>query len=177
VCALAYFARRPITHCVGRLSKPPLSFGPAEALQVEAVSVAELDSFLFQQALLEGVAAMAGECIGHLALRVDDAMPRNIGCRVEVLEYVANKAGAPWQAGHRGDLAIGGNPALGNAADYRANRRAASLLGLGVVRSSVRFGGIGSSRGQEDSIAWLYRGLALPIGVRKGARERSRDGL
>jgi hypothetical protein len=35
-------------------------------------------------------------------------MPRNIGCRVEVLEYVAGKAGAPWQSGHRGDLAVGG---------------------------------------------------------------------
>jgi hypothetical protein len=110
------------THCVGRLSDRPLSFGPAEALQVEAVPVVELDAF-FQQALLESVAAMAGECLGHLALRVDDTMPWNIGRRVEVLEYVANKARAPWQAGHRGDLAIGGNPALGNAANYGANRR------------------------------------------------------
>jgi hypothetical protein len=43
--------------------------------------------------------------------------------RVGVLEYVANKAGAPWQAGNRGNLAIGGNLALGNPADYSANRR------------------------------------------------------
>jgi hypothetical protein len=50
-------------------------------------------------------------------------MPRNIRSRIEMLEYVADKAGAPWQAGHRGDLAIGGNPTLGNAADYSANRR------------------------------------------------------
>jgi hypothetical protein len=66
---------------------------------------------------------MAGEGVGHLVLRVDDAMPGNIHCRVEVLENVADKAGALWQAGHRGDLAIGGNPAPGNAADYSANRR------------------------------------------------------
>jgi hypothetical protein len=66
---------------------------------------------------------MAGEGVGHLALRVDDAMPGNISCRVEVLEYVADKAGAPWQTGHRSDLTVGGNPTLGNAADYSANRR------------------------------------------------------
>jgi hypothetical protein len=60
-------------------------FGPAESLQVEAVPVVELDAFLLQQALLADVAAMAGEGVGHLALRVDDAMPGNIGCRVEVL--------------------------------------------------------------------------------------------
>src|SRR5450631_617465 len=102
---------------------PSFLFGPAESLQVEAVPVVELDAFLFQQALLEGVAAMAGEAEGHLALRVDDAMPGNISCRVEVLEYVADKAGAPWQAGHRGDLTIGGNPTLGNVADYCVNGR------------------------------------------------------
>jgi hypothetical protein len=33
---------------------------PAESLQVEAVPVVELDAFLFQQALLEGVTAIAG---------------------------------------------------------------------------------------------------------------------
>ena len=60
-------------------------FGPAESLQLEAVPVVELDAFLFQQALLADVAAMAGEDVGHLALRVDDAMPGNICCRVEVL--------------------------------------------------------------------------------------------
>ena len=102
---------------------PTFLFGPAESLQVEPVPVVELDPFLFQQLLLEGVAAMAGEGAGHLARRVDHAMPGNIRCRVEVLENVANKAGAPWQAGHCGDLAIGSNPAPGNAADYSANRR------------------------------------------------------
>jgi hypothetical protein len=56
-------------------------------------------------------------------------MPGNFGCRVEVLEYVADKARAPRQAGHRSDLAIGGNPALGDAADYRANRGGGVALG------------------------------------------------
>jgi hypothetical protein len=86
-----------------RQVNPPFLFGPAKSLQVEAVPVVELDAFLFQQALLESVAAIAGEGVGHLTLRIDNAMPGNIGCRVEVLEYVADKAGAPWQPGHRGD--------------------------------------------------------------------------
>jgi hypothetical protein len=152
------FARRPITHCVGRLSEPPLSFGPAESLQVEAVPVVELDAFLFQQALLEGVAAMARECVGHLALRVDDAMPGNIGRRVKVLEYIANKAGAPWQAGPRGDLAIGGNPALGNAADYRTNRRGdlvAWAWGGPVQRVFLRHPS-SDSRGPEDTLGVAF---------------------
>jgi hypothetical protein len=38
----------------------PFLFGPAKPLQVKAVPVVELDAFLFQQALLEGVAAIAG---------------------------------------------------------------------------------------------------------------------
>jgi hypothetical protein len=61
-------ARRPITHSVRRLGEPPPSFGPGESLQVETVPVVELDAFLFRQALLEGVAAMAGEGVGNLAL-------------------------------------------------------------------------------------------------------------
>jgi hypothetical protein len=69
---------------------PPFLFWPAEPLQVEAVPVVELGAFPFQQALLESDAAIAGEGVGHFTLRVDDAMPRNIGCRVEVLEYVAD---------------------------------------------------------------------------------------
>ena len=144
---------------------PPFLFGPAESLQVEAVPVVELDAFRFQQALLEGVAAIAGEGVGHLALRVDDAMPGNIGCRVEVLEYVADKAGAPWQAGHRGDLAIGGNPALGNAADYSANRRGGFVASVWGSRSNLRFGGIGRFRPipvvRRIRIAWLYHGPAF----------------
>ena len=66
---------------------------------------------------------MAGKSVGHLAPRVDDTVPGNITCGVEVLEYLADKAGSPWQAGHGGDLAIGGNPALGNTADYSVDRR------------------------------------------------------
>jgi hypothetical protein len=38
----------------------PFLLGPAKPLQVEAVPVVELDAFLFQQALLEGAAAIAG---------------------------------------------------------------------------------------------------------------------
>ena len=109
-------------------------FGQAKPLQVEAVPFVELDAFLFQQALLKGIAAIAGRGVGHPAPRVDDAMPRNIGCRVEVLEYSANKAGAPWQSGHRCDLTIRGHPAFGNAADYRANRCGSFVtLGWGSV--------------------------------------------
>ena len=107
-------------------------FEPAESLQVEAVPVVELDAFLFQQASLEGVAAITGEAVGHLALGVDDAMPGDFGFRVEVLEYIADKTGAPRQTGARGNLAIGGNPALGDAADYGANRRSGFVaLGWG----------------------------------------------
>ena len=50
-------------------------------------------------------------------------MPGNFGCWVEVLKYLTNKAGTPRQASHRGDLAIGRNPAFGDAGDYSANRR------------------------------------------------------
>jgi hypothetical protein len=142
-------------------------FGPAESLQVEAVLVVELDAFLFQQALLEGVGAMAGEGVGHLAFRVDDAMPGNIGCRVELLEYVADKAGAPWQAGHRGDLTIRGNPALGNATDHSANRRGGlvpSAWGSPEQLALRRHRQLSSdSYGQEDT-----RSVALPWpGVRR----------
>jgi hypothetical protein len=38
---------------------PPFLFGPAESLQVATVPVVELDAFLFQQALLQIVAAIA----------------------------------------------------------------------------------------------------------------------
>src|ERR1700733_4320698 len=37
----------------------PFLFGPAETLQVETVPVIELDAFLFQQALLEGIVAIS----------------------------------------------------------------------------------------------------------------------
>jgi hypothetical protein len=138
-------------------------FGPAEALQVAVVSVIELDAFLFQQALLQIVAAIAGQSVGHLALRVDDAMPRNIGCRFEVLEYLADKASTPRQAGHRRDLAIGGNPALGNAANYSANRRGGFLASVWCCPKQLalrRHRQLSSdSRGQENThsvaLPWL----------------------
>jgi hypothetical protein len=82
------------------------------SLLVEAVPVIELDALLFQQALLECVAAIAGGGVGHLAFPTDNAMPRKIGCRVKVLEYAADKAGVPCQPGHRGDLAIRWPPSL-----------------------------------------------------------------
>src|ERR1700722_13629877 len=164
----------PIRVC-RRQANPTILFGPAVSLQAEAIPVIELDAFLFEQALLEAVTAMAGESVGYLALRVDDAMPGYIGCRVEVLEYMADKAGAPWQSGHRGDLPISGNPTLWNATDYSANRR-------GGFVSSVR-GGLQQlalrrhrqlsfdPRGQEDThgvtIPWpgvrRYFGAALRI--------------
>ena len=71
-------------------------FGPAEALQVKAVPVIELDAFLFQQALLADVTAVAGGGVGHLTPRIDDAVPRNVALRVKVLEYAADKTSAPW---------------------------------------------------------------------------------
>jgi hypothetical protein len=94
---------------------------PAALFQVQAVSVVKSDAFLFQQVPLEGVAAIAGQAIGHLALGVDDAVPRDLGYRVKALKHAANKAGAPRQAGHRRDLAIGCNPAQRDAADYGTN--------------------------------------------------------
>ena len=94
---------------------------PAAAFQVQAVSVVKSDAFLFQQAPLEDVAAIAGQAMGHLAFGVDDAVPGDLGCRVKALKYAANKAGPPRQAGHRGDLAIGCNPTQRDAEDDGAN--------------------------------------------------------
>ena len=68
-----------------------------------------------------GVAAIPGQSVGDLALRIDDAMPGNGGRRTEVLEDVADEAGAPWHAGHSRDLAVGGDPTLGDAADDAAD--------------------------------------------------------
>jgi hypothetical protein len=108
---------------------------PATSFQVQAVSVVKSDAFLFQQAPLEGVAAIAGQAIGHLALGVDDAVPRDLGYRVKALKYAANKAGPPRQAGHRGDLAIGCNPAQRDAADYGADSFDGFIaLGLGSLK-------------------------------------------
>src|SRR4029450_12278189 len=94
---------------------------PAASLQIEAVAGVKSDAFLFQQAPLEDVAAIAGQAVGHLALGVDDTVPRDLGCRLKALKDTANKAGTPRHAGHRGDLAVGRNPALGDAADDGAN--------------------------------------------------------
>jgi len=94
---------------------------PAASFQVQAVSVVKSDAFLFQQAPLEDIAAIAGQAVGHLALGVDDTVPRDLGCWVKALKDAAHKAGTPRHAGHRGDLAIGRNPTQGDAADYGAN--------------------------------------------------------
>ena len=151
-------------HAVSSAKSPSLAgrstlflFGQAKPLQVEAVPVVELDAFLFQQALLNGIASIAGGGVRHLAPRVDDAMPRNIGCRVEVLEYAADKAGPPWQSGHRGDLTIRGHPAFGNAADYSANR-CGSFVTLGW--------------GSVEQLALLrHRRLSsIPVVIRMGSR-------
>jgi hypothetical protein len=98
---------------------------------------------------------MAGEGVGYLALRVDDAMPGNISCRVEVLEYVADKAGAPCQARHRGDLTVGSNPTLGNAADYSANRCGGLVTSVRGSPGQLALGRHrhlpSDTRGQEDT--------------------------
>lgn len=117
---------------VGR-STSPLLFGPAKPLQVKALPVIELDAFLFQQALLKDVAAIAGRGEGYFALRIDNTMPRNIASRVKLLEYATDKTGAPWQPSQRGDLPIGGHPAFGNTADDGADRRD-SFITLGRSR-------------------------------------------
>jgi hypothetical protein len=58
-----------------------------------------------------------------------------LGYWVKALKYAANKAGTPRQAGHRGDLAIGRNPAERDAADYGANSFDRFIaLGLGSLK-------------------------------------------
>jgi hypothetical protein len=117
----------------------PFSIELAAPFQVQAVSVVKPDAFLFQQAPLEDVAAIAGQAMGHFALGVDDAVPRNLGYWVKALKYAANKAGPPWQAGHRGDLAIGCNPAQRDAADYGANSFDGFIaVGLGSLTQLAR---------------------------------------
>ncbi len=118
----------------GRQIGASLLFGPAKPLEVEAVVGVEHDAFLFEQASLEGVAAIAGGRVGHLSLRIDDAMPGNLDCGVEMLKDVSDEAGSPGQSGQRGDLAVGGHPTLGDAADDCANRRDGFVaLGQGSV--------------------------------------------
>jgi hypothetical protein len=108
---------------------------PAASFQVQAVLVVKSDTFLFKQAPLKDVAPVAGQAIGHLALGVDDAVPRDLGYRVKALKHAANKTSPPRQAGHRGDLAIGCNPAQRDAADYGANSFDGFItLGLGSLK-------------------------------------------
>src|SRR5437763_1394488 len=73
-----------------------------------------------QRAALEGVAAIAREAIGDLALGVDDAVPRDLDRRVEALKRATDKAAAPRHAGHLGDLAISRHPARRDAAVERS---------------------------------------------------------
>ena len=75
---------------------PPLLFRPTKPLEIKAALVIELHALFFQQALLEDIAAIAGEGVGHLTFRIDNAMPRNVAGRVKVLEHVADQASASW---------------------------------------------------------------------------------
>ena len=75
---------------------PPLLFRPTKPLEIKAALVIELHALFFQQALLEDIAAIAGKGVGHLTLRIDNAMPRNVAGRVKVLEHVADQASASW---------------------------------------------------------------------------------
>ena len=118
--------------------------GPAEAFEVEAVAAIELDAFLFEQALLCGIAAVAGQCVGDLAPGVDDAVPGDVDGGIEVLEDLADEAGAAGQAGEGGNLAVGGDPALGDAADDGADG------GDGGVTEGWGGSGEGSVGGQRD---------------------------
>src|ERR1700744_2922009 len=101
----------------------PRLIKPAEPFEVEAALVVERDPLLFQQTLLQHVAPIAGQAIRHLALGVDDTMPGDPAVRPKALKHLADKARAPRQASHRGDLAIGRNPALWDTTDHGANRR------------------------------------------------------
>ncbi len=98
------------------------SVPPAISFQIQAVPGVEFDAFLFQQASLENVPAIAREAERHFALGVDDAVPRDVRLRVEALKDPTDKAGTSRHAGHRGDLAIGCHPTAGNAANHSANR-------------------------------------------------------
>ena len=71
---------------------------------------------------MHDVTAIARQAAGDFALGVDDAVPRNPGLRVEMLEDAADKTGASGHAGHGGDLAVGCDPAFRDAADDGANR-------------------------------------------------------
>jgi hypothetical protein len=84
-------------------------------------------------------------------------MPRYIASRVKVLEYAADKAGAPWQSSQRGDLAIGGHPTFGNTADHGANR-CGSFVALGW--SSV----------EQFALVWHRRLSSIPVVIRLGSR-------
>src|SRR5690349_13514075 len=98
------------------------SVPPAISFQIQAVVVVEFDAFLFQQAPLDNVPAVTGEAERHFALGVDDTMPRDVCPGVEVLKDPADETGTSRHAGHRGDLAVGGHPTAGNAANHSANR-------------------------------------------------------
>jgi hypothetical protein len=97
------------------------SVQPAISFQIQAVPVAKFYAFLFQQASLENVPAIAREAKRHFALGVYDTVPWNVRCRVETLKYPADKAGTPGHAGHRGDLTIGRHPTGRNATNHGAN--------------------------------------------------------
>ena len=97
------------------------SVQPAISFQIQAIPVIKFDAFLFQQASLENVPAITREAKRHFALGVDDAVPRDVRSRVEVLKYPANKASTPRHSCHRGDLAIGCHPTGRNAANHGAN--------------------------------------------------------
>ncbi len=104
---------------------PPVagpSVPPAISFQIHAVPGVEFDAFLFQQASLENVPAIARETKRHFALGIDDAVPWDVRFGVEALKDPADKAGTSRHPGHRGDLAIGCHPAARNAANHGANR-------------------------------------------------------
>jgi len=134
-------------------SAPQFLIEPTEALQVKAVLLVEFDAFLLEQAPLERVAAIAGQAVGHLSLGVDDTMPGNFDCRVEMLKHLTNQAGAPRQASHRRDLPVGRNPALGNAADDSVNRRDGFIA-------------LGWSRLEQLALRWHRRLSSIVVVVR-----------
>src|SRR6185295_270999 len=92
---------------------------PAKTVEVDPTAGVEGDSLLFEQVALEalpgprdGLAAGA-----DLALRVDHPLPGDFVAFRQPLERGPDLPGMAGQAGEEGDLAVGRDPAAGDAAD------------------------------------------------------------
>jgi hypothetical protein len=89
---------------------------PAEALQIDAAAGGEDDPLLEQEQPLQLLPAGRG-ARADPALGVDDAVPGHLGGLGQGVQRVAHLARVPGQPGELGDLAVGGDAALGDRAD------------------------------------------------------------